>query len=201
MMSRGLPRRGLLLAGSFGLGAFASSAGSAVARELLTARGFTHGVASGEPGPSSVLLWTRYAASSAATARLTAEVAETQDFKRVVAGGSVTASPERDWTARVMVGGLQPGRWFYYRFVAADGTISSIGRTRTLPVGPVDRFGLGVFSCSNLPYGWFNAYAHASARDDLHLMVHNGDYIYEYQRGRYPDAEKAIKDRLIEPAN
>ncbi|ATQ45067.1 alkaline phosphatase D family protein [Caulobacter mirabilis] len=200
-MNGGLPRRGLLLAGTLGLGALASPGGAAVARDLLTARGFTHGVASGEPGPRSMLLWTRYVAASGDAARLTVEVSETQDFRRIVVGGSVTASPDRDWTARLTIQGLQPGRWCYYRFIAPDGLISPVGRTRTLPVGRVEQFGLGVFSCSNLPYGWFNAYAHASARDDLHLMVHNGDYIYEYPRGRYPDAEKAIKDRLIEPAN
>lgn len=199
-MNLTLPRRSLLLAGTLGLGALAGP-GGAVARGLLTARGFTHAVASGEPGPTSMLLWTRYVPASGAEASLTVEVAETPDFTRVVAGGSVTAAPDHDWTVRAMVGGLQPGRWWWYRFIAANGDISSVGRTRTLPVGPTDRFGMGVFSCSNLPFGWFNAYAHASARDDLHLMVHNGDYIYEYQRGRYPDAEQAIKDRLVEPAN
>lgn len=199
-MTLTLPRRGLLLAGTFGLGAL-TGPGGAVARALLTARGFTHAVASGEPAPTSVLLWTRYVPDSGAEARLVVEVAETPAFSRVAAGGSVTAAPGDDWIARWTAEGLQPGRWWYYRFIAPDGSISPIGRTRTLPVGAIDRFAMGVFSCSNMPYGWFNAYAHASAREDLHLMVHNGDYIYEYQRGRYPDAEQAIKDRLVEPAN
>ncbi|WP_341023311.1 alkaline phosphatase D family protein [Brevundimonas diminuta] len=199
-MTLRIDRRGLLLSGAFGLGALATP-GWAVARSLLTARGFTHAVASGEPGPTSVLLWTRHVAANGDASRLTVEVSETPGFERIVAGGSVSARRENDHTARLTVEGLEPGRWWFYRFVAEDGAVSPIGRTRTLPVGPVERFKLGVFSCSNLPYGWFNAYAHAAARQDLDLLVHNGDYLYEYRRGHYPGADEAIRGRLIEPAN
>lgn len=194
-----IDRRGLLLSGAFGLGALATS-GGAMARTLLTATGFTHGVASGEPGPTSVLLWTRHVPGNGDASRLTVEVSETADFVRVVGGGSTSARREDDYTARLTVEGLEPGRWWFYRFVAEDGSISPTGRTRTLPVGPVERFKLGVFSCSNLPYGWFNAYAHAAGRQDLDLLIHNGDYIYEYSRGYYPGVEAAIAGRLIEPA-
>ena len=198
-MTLQIDRRGLLLSGAFGLGALATP-GGAVARSLLTARGFTHAVASGEPGPTSVLLWTRHVAANGDVSRLTAEVSETPDFAQVVSGGSVSALRENDHTARLTVEGLEPGRWYHYRFIAGDGSVSPTGRTRTLPVGPVERFKLGVFSCSNLPYGWFNAYAHAAERQDLDLLIHTGDYIYEYQRGYYPGVEQAVKDRLIEPA-
>lgn len=199
-MTLQIDRRGLLLSGAFGLGALATPGGG-VARTLLTATGFTHGVASGEPGPTSVLLWTRHVAGNGDASRLTVEMSETPDFARVVAGGSASARREDDHTARLTVDGLEPDRWYFYRFVAEEGAVSPTGRTRTLPVGPVDRFGLGVFSCSNLPYGWFNAYAHAAGRQDLDLLIHNGDYIYEYQRGHYPGVEQAVKERLIEPAN
>ena len=190
-------RRGVILTGSFGIGALAMG-GTLHAQALLTARGFTHNVASGEPGPDSILLWTRYVPSNGDDAKLTVELSPTPDFARK-AGGSAVASRADDYTARVVVGGLEPGRTYYYRFIAPDGTVSPIGRTRTLPIGPVDRFGLGVFSCANLPNGWFNAYAHAAARDDIDLMVHVGDYIYEYQRGYFPGADKAVAGRLIEP--
>ena len=102
------------------------------------------------------------------------------DFTRVVSGGSVRIGAYRDWTAKLTVDGLQPRTTYWYRFIAPDGGRSPVGRTKTLPVGDVDRFGLGVFSCSNLPLGWFNAYGHAAARDDLDLWLHVGDYIYEY---------------------
>src|SRR6478672_11486671 len=60
---------------------------------------------------------------------------------------------------------------------------------------------MAIFSCSNLPFGYFNAYAHAAQRDDLHLAVHLGDYFYEYKRGAYPSEREAIAARLLEPAN
>ncbi|MFZ5746712.1 MAG: alkaline phosphatase D family protein [Pseudomonadota bacterium] len=196
-MTLAMDRRSLILTGSFGIGALALG-GALRAQALLTARGFTHNVASGEPGPDSILLWTRYVPVNGDDVQLTAELSTTPDFK-VKAGGNAAANRADDYTARVIVGGLEPGRTYYYRFVAPDGAVSPVGRTRTLPAGPVERFGLGVFSCANLPYGWFNAYGHAAARADIDLMVHVGDYIYEYRRGYYPGADKAVAGRVIEP--
>jgi len=191
-------RRELILTGSLGLAALTLAGPGAAA--LLTATGFTHNVASGEPGPDSILLWTRYVPGKRGDARLTVELSTSQDFSTPKAGGTAVAKRADDHTARVVVKGLDPGRTYYYRFIAPDGAVSPIGRTRTLPVGPVARFGLGVFSCANMPSGWFNAYGHASMRDDIDLMVHTGDYFYEFKRGYYPDAEKAAAGRLIEPA-
>jgi alkaline phosphatase D len=192
-----IDRRSLILTGSFGIGALAMG-GALPAQALLTARGFTHNVASGEPGPDSILLWTRFVPANGDDAQLTAELSEAPDFRKK-SGGTAMASRADDYTVRVLVGGLKPGQTYYYRFIGPDGTVSPVGRTKTLPVGPVERFGIGVFSCANLPYGWFNAYAHAAARDDIDLMVHLGDYIYEYQRGYYPGADKAVAGRIIEP--
>lgn len=190
-----IDRRLLIKLGTAGLGALALPG----AAHAMMAQGFTHGVASGEPGANSVLLWTRYAAAS--DARLTAEVAETPDFAKIVAGGAVTASGERDHTAKLVVDGLQPGHWYFYRFVAPDGSKSITGRTRTLPEGPTSAFTLALFSCSNLPFGWFNAYAHAAAREDIDLVAHVGDYLYEYKAGDYPSAKLALPGRDIQPAH
>ncbi|MCA1661629.1 MAG: alkaline phosphatase D family protein [Novosphingobium sp.] len=162
--------------------------------------GFTHGVASGEPGPDRALLWTRHVAAGG-EARLRYEVAETLDFARVVAGGEAVASPGRDWCAKAVATGLEPGRWYYYRFVAPDGTGSPVGRTRTLPAGPVEKFRMAVFSCSNLGFGWFNAYRHAAEDAGFDLAVHTGDYYYEYQRGTYPSARQAVPGRVLRPDN
>ncbi|WP_420607700.1 alkaline phosphatase D family protein [Novosphingopyxis sp.] len=188
-----LDRRLLLQAGTFGIGALALP-GAAFA--FRSATGFTHGVASGEPAQGSVLLWTRYVGSG--DTRLTAEVSDPATGK-VVGGGSATASGERDSIAKLGVGGLQPGRWYYYRFIAPDGSASPQGRTRTLPDGETQKFRMGVFSCSNLPFGWFNAYAAAAARDDFDLVMHLGDYFYEYQIGDYPSLEEALPGRVIRP--
>lgn len=190
-----IDRRLLIKLGTAGLGALALPG----AAHAMMAQGFTHGVASGEPGANSVLLWTRYAAAS--DARLTAEVAETPDFAKIVAGGAVTASGERDHTAKLVVDGLQPGHWYFYRFVAPDGSKSITGRTRTLPEGPTSAFTLALFSCSNLPFGWFNAYAHAAAREDIDLVAHVGDYLYEYPVGNYPSRGQLLPGREIQPAH
>ncbi len=190
-----MDRRLLVKLGTAGLAALALPGAAAA----MAAQGFTHGVASGEPGSNSVLLWTRYAAAS--DTALTAELSDTADFERVVAGGSAVATGERDHTAKLVVDGLEPGRWYFYRFVAPDGGKSVTGRTRTLPTGPTSAFTLALFSCSNLPFGWFNAYAHAAARQDIDLVVHSGDYLYEYPVGDYPSSRAALPGREIQPTH
>lgn len=193
-MTLELDRRLLLKAGALGLGAFAAPGMAAVA----AARGFTHGVASGEPRQRSVMLWTRFSPPVGDSARLHWQVSPTADFRRIAAEGDVVAEAERDGCVKPVATGLKPGRWYHYRF--RDGRGDTVtGRTRTLPEGRTERFSLGVFSCSNLPFGWFNAYAHAAGRRDLDLMIHLGDYFYEYARGTYPSAGQAMADRIIEP--
>ena len=175
-----IDRRGLVL-GGLGLGALMLPAGQAAARQLLGASGFTHNVASGEPGSDAMLLWTRYVPISGdGFVRLEAEIALDPDFAKVVAGGVVRTGAYRDWTAKLTVDGLKPATVYWYRFIAPNGERSPVGRTKTLPEGKVDRFNLAVFSCSNLPQGLFNAYGHAAARKDVDLWLHTGDYIYEY---------------------
>ena len=190
-----MDRRLLLQTGLFGLGALATPAGA----RLISARGFTHQVASGEPSANSVLLWTRYVSEGEPVLR--AEVAEDVEFGRIVARGETPARNAHDFTAKVTIDGLASNRWYFYRFVAPDGAVSPIGRTRTLPEGPVGRFTLGLFSCSNFRFGHFNAYAHAAARRDIDLMVHVGDYFYEYEMGRYPNAEQALAGRDLMPTH
>ena len=190
-----IDRRLLIKLGMAGLAALSLPGAAAAAM----AQGFTHGVASGEPGANSVLLWTRYAAAN--DSALTAELSESADFARIAAGGSVTAKGDRDHTAKIVIDGLEPGRWYYYRFIAPDGTKSVTGRTRTLPAGPTSAFTIALFSCSNLPFGWFNAYAHAAARNDIDLVAHVGDYLYEYPVGDSPSLKKAVAGRDIQPTH
>lgn len=200
-MTINIERRRLIVGGTLGLGMLMLPGGRGLAAELLGARGFTHNVASGEPGMDSMLLWTRYVPPGGVDeVRLDAEVALDAGFSRVVSGGSLRTGAYRDWTAKLTVDGLRPGTTYWYRFIAPDGSRSQVGRTRTLPEGPVDRFGLGVFSCSNLPMGWFNAYAHAAARDDLDLWLHVGDYLYEYGIAAYK-AHDRIATREVMPAH
>ena len=192
-----IDRRSLLKVGTLGAGALLLPG---AVQPLIAARGFTHNVASGEPGPRQVMLWTRYVPARGDQARLGVQVATDPDFRQLVGEGSALASAERDYTVKPVIGGLPSGRWLYYRFTDAAGRHSPTGRTRTLPEGPVEKFKLGIFSCSNLPFGYFNAYGHAAARDDLDLIFHLGDYLYEYPRGNYPSMADAVADRSINPA-
>ncbi|GMM91950.1 alkaline phosphatase D family protein [Qipengyuania sp. MTN3-11] len=178
-------------------GALAAGMLSAPLAAQFGARGFTHGVASGEPSAEGVLLWTRYAAGQ--DTRLTWEVAESPEFTRAVVGGDVVAGPGSDGCCKPRATGLEPGRWYYYRFTAPDGSHSDIGRTRTLPAGPVDRFRMAVFSCSNLGFGWFNAYRHAAESNDFDLALHLGDYFYEYDPQTYPSADQRVEGRTVWP--
>ncbi len=191
-----IDRRLLLKAGTLGLGALALPG----AAQLLAARGFTHNVASGEPGQRSVMLWTRYLPEAGGSGLISWQVSPDPDFGRIVADGVATAAEEHDFCAKTVAAGLAPGRWYWFRFRDARGNVSPVGRTRTLPEGTVRSFRIGLFSCANIGFGWFNAYGHAAARRDLDLVVHAGDYYYEYPVGRYPTAAQAVAGRLTQPA-
>ena len=181
--------------GTFGLGAL----GAPASAKLMGARGFTHGIASGEPSQGSVLLWTRYVGNG--NVRLTVELSNNPDFSGARVAGEVEALVERDHIAKIIVDGLDPDHWYFYRFIAPDGSRSAVGRTRTLPEGPTAQFSVGVVGCSNLPFGYFNAYAHAAQNRDLDLMIHTGDYLYEYPDGIYPSKEQALAGRMIQPSH
>ena len=187
-----LDRRALLKGGMLGAGLAAAPLSAQLAG------GFTSGVASGEPSATSIMLWCRYV--SGGDTKLRWEVSETLDFTRAVAGGDVVAATSHDYCVKPVASNLAPGRWYYYRFIAPDGTMSDVGRTRTLPQGRTNRFRMAVFSCANIGFGWFNAYAHAAAADEFDCVLHLGDYLYEYQPGTYPSAKEVMAGRVVEPA-
>jgi alkaline phosphatase D len=149
---------------------------------------FRHGVASGDPLADRVVLWTRATprADSPRSFPVRWIVAEEPDLGDLVASGSVVAGTVRDYTVKVDVDGLEPGRTYYYRFEALGAT-STIGRTRTLPGGSPERVRLAFCSCSNIAWGFFNAYALIARRADLDLVLHLGDYLYEHANGTYGD--------------
>ncbi len=184
-MSIVINRRALMATAGFGIGGLILPGGAAMAQALLGLTGFTHNVASGEPGPDSVLLWTRYVSATGAPSKVRVEISEAEDFAKIAGGGEMVTGPWRDHTVKITVDNLAPGKWHWFRFIAPDGTMSPVGRTKTLPAGKVAKFNIAIFSCSNLGFGEFNAYGHAAMRDDVDLVLHMGDYIYEYGRGGY----------------
>jgi alkaline phosphatase D len=159
---------------------------------------FRHGVASGDPDSTSVVLWTRV--TTTAPVEVEWELAHDAAFARPVQGGRLTVGPERDFTVKVLASGLTPGGRYHYRFRAL-GETSPAGRTLTLPTGRLDRLGLALVSCSNFTFGFFNAYA-AIARDAaVDLVLHTGDYIYEYAADGWGGETARRLGRVHEPSN
>jgi alkaline phosphatase D len=123
------------------------------------------------------------------------QVADDDRLMHVVARGRTTAAPDRDFTVKVDAAGLQPGRTYFYAF-DAGGERSPIGRTRTLADGGVERLRLAVVSCSNYAAGYFNAYRGIAEREDLDVVLHLGDYIYELADAVFDDATSIGRARL-----
>lgn len=161
---------------------------------------FVHGVASGDPLPEAVILWTRVTPVAGAdpgsgrgpSATVRWEIARDSGFSRIVRSATVVTTADRDHTVKVDVTGLTPGTRYYYRFTLVDGPRagqrSRTGRTWTAPAtaAAVDRLRIGVCSCANYEAGYFQAYRAMAQRDDLDLVLHLGDYTYEYGTGEYP---------------
>jgi alkaline phosphatase D len=151
---------------------------------------FRHGVASGDPLADRVILWTRVTPKSPTDAPTVSwQIAGDPKFTRIVRRGEAQTGAARDFTVKVDASGLEPGTAYYYRFESL-GERSASGRTRTLPPAGVSRIRLGVVSCSNLPQGYFNAYACLARRADIDAVLHLGDYIYEYANTEYGDGSK-----------
>lgn len=168
------------------------AAGTASAAELdagkISENPFTLGVASGDPLPDSVLLWTRLAprpyetGSGLPNARVPVrwELARDESFSRTVRRGTATAHPEFDHSVHVEIKGLDADRVLYYRFRAGD-WISETGRTRTAPAQGARNaeLTLAAVSCQAYHDGYFTAYQHL-AQEDVDVVFHLGDYLYEY---------------------
>jgi alkaline phosphatase D len=183
----GTSRRGFFKkSGSAAVAALAASPLlTLAAAEDQPALAFQHGVASGDPLSDRVILWTRVTpARPLANVEVEYVVATDPRCRRIVARGQFVTSAARDYTVKVDVAGLRPGTTYYYRFAAEDAR-SPIGRTKTLPVGRTNSLRMAVVSCSNLAAGYFNVYARIAERADLDLVMHLGDYIYEYGAGQY----------------
>ncbi|MFJ8930258.1 alkaline phosphatase D family protein [Streptomyces sp. NPDC102364] len=189
----------------------AAAAGAALAGPLAAAApaqaaeapAFVHGVASGDPLPDGVLLWTRVTPNADAVpgsgkgpdVRVAWEIAEDKAFRQVVGRGTVTASAASDHTVKADVRGLRPATAYYFRF-SVGAAHSPVGRTRTTPAADASPDGLrfGVVSCANWEAGYYSSYRHLAARSDLDAVLHLGDYLYEYRTGEYPTAEYTVRE-------
>lgn len=154
---------------------------------------FSLGVASGDPTPDGVVLWTRLAPDPLNGGGMPAEGVEVRwelaaddAMRQVVRQGSAIARPDLAHSVHAEIDGLEPARWYWYRFTVG-GDASPIGRTRTAPAAGTtpERLRFAFVSCQHYEQGHYTAYRHL-AGEDLDLVAHLGDYIYE--RATNPNA-------------
>jgi len=186
-----LTRRTLLKTG----GSFAASltllgaAGTrAFARPPFEGNPFSLGIASGDPSPNGVVLWTRIAPEpllpnggmDEEIYGVRYEVAEDDDFNQIIRRGSVEALPDEAHSVRVELDDLDPAHEYFYRFKFGP-TESPPGRTRTAPLRDhkLERLVFAFVSCQNFPDGYFTPYQEVATNEEIHAVIHLGDYIYE----------------------
>lgn len=178
---------------------------SATSARAAEGPAFLHGVASGDPLPDGILLWTRVTPTAdavpgsgrGADTAVRWEIAEDKAFSRIAAQGTAVSKAASDHTVKADVRGLRPATTYYFRFSAGAGepVRSPVGRTRTAPAAGTATPGIrfGVVSCANWEAGWFSPYRHLAARPDLDAVLHLGDYIYEYASGSYPTQDTVVR--------
>jgi alkaline phosphatase D len=194
-----LTRRGAIGAGLGVPLVVACSEQQAAAPPPASGSVFIHGVASGDPRSDSLVLWTRVE-TTADREPVRWELALDPEFAQVIGAGEATALAEADHTVKALPGGLKPDVTYYYRFIARDQT-SPVGRARTLPVGPTERIGIALASCSNYAFGFFNAYDAIAKDEAIQFVLHTGDYIYEYGADGWGAETAQTIDRVHVPAN
>lgn len=194
-----LTRRGMLGAGAAGLAAACATGpgdGAGGAGKVA----FLHGVASGDPRQDRVLIWTRVTPEKPGIVPVTWVVSRDPAYRDVVQKGVFRTGPERDYTVKVDVERLEPGRPYYY-FFRVGKAVSSGGATRTLPASGVADFRMAAVSCAHFAFGYFNVYREIATRNDVDAVIHLGDYIYEYGVDGYGGETGKELGRNHEPAH
>ncbi|MCR9268717.1 MAG: alkaline phosphatase D family protein [Hyphomonadaceae bacterium] len=166
---------------------------------------FIHGVASGDPLPDSVIIWTRVtpdAAYPGTPIPISFGVFEDEALEKPVRYGQYYAMADRDYTVKVNLTDLEPDKVYYFRFVAkvTSGDVSSpTGRTKTAAASGDKPVKFAVISCSNFPFGYFHVYRDIAETPDLDAVIHLGDYLYEYGIDGYGGDVGQTIDRNHEP--
>lgn len=196
-MTAKISRRELIQKSLFGFGALSLTAGvtgcnDSSDRETATLQvNFEHGVASGDPLQDRVILWTRLTPSeSSARLQVTWEIALDQQFKQIIKTDKVMTTAAYDFTVKVDAIGLKADQSYFYRFIFGD-KVSPIGQTKTLP-SSTTKVSFAVCSCSYYPVGYFYVYREM-AKQNVDVVIHLGDYIYEYGADGYAKDEAVRK--------
>lgn len=145
----------------------------------LTNVNFLHGVASGDPLNDKVIIWTRLTPDkSLDELKLAYEVSKSSSFSKLTHSGTLITKKTEDYTVKIDLQNLEENTIYYYRFKSNEKT-SIIGKTKTLALNP-SSVKFAIFSCANYTNGYFNAYKDVSTLSDVDVVLHLGDYIYEY---------------------
>ncbi len=204
-MSEKISRRELIQKSLFGFGAlslpvaFTGCNDGSDEEGSETQADFLHGVASGDPLQDRVILWTRLTPLDLnARLRVTWEIATDDQFKQNLKTGTVETTKTDDFTVKVDATGLQAGTTYFYRFRFGS-KVSPVGQTKTLPV-TTNKVSFAVCSCSNYPAGYFYVYREI-AKQNVDVVIHLGDYIYEYGADGYATEDAAKLGRTLPPDN
>ncbi|EJM7150850.1 alkaline phosphatase D family protein [Vibrio parahaemolyticus] len=157
---------------------------------------FEHGVASGDPTQTQVIIWTRVTIA-ASYVDVSWQVASDMEFSNVVQSGVFTTDTGRDFTVKVDVQNLNANSQYYYRFIVGE-MMSEVGQTQTLPEDGVEKASMAVVSCANYPAGYFHVYReilNQHEQSPFDVVLHLGDYIYEYGAGGYASEDAAALGR------
>lgn len=160
------------------IAAFGAMVGTGASARPADGSVFRHGVASGDPGHNSVVLWTRVSTDVERVA-VRWELSADPAFRSLVKTGVFNADPSRDHTVKIVPDGLAPGSVYFYRFHVGD-EVSPAGRARTLADAGLDALGIALMSCTNYSLGYFNAYDAIASDTAIDFIFHTGDYYYEY---------------------
>ncbi len=148
---------------------------------------FNHGVASGDPLADRVIIWSRITPLNEVTGEVLVhfQISKSKKFDVILRSGSVKTSAAQDFTVKVDIQELDAESEYFYRFFIGE-AFSVIGKMKTLRVGDIEEVRFAVLCCANYPAGYFNVYSEVAKLSNLDVVVHTGDYIYEY--GMFDDA-------------
>ena len=163
---------------------------------------FNHGVASGDPTNTNVIIWTRITKISNTSINVNWEISDDKNFQKIISSGKAKALAYKDFTVKVdvRIPKKYNGTQIFYRFIC-NNYFSPVGSTITLPIHNPDLFNIAFCSCSNYPAGFFNAYKEIAKNKDIDLVLHLGDYLYEYEKDGYASENSNELNRVSIPSN
>jgi alkaline phosphatase D len=161
---------------------------------------FKHGVASGDPTHDSVIIWTKITKDTNIKIDVDWQISNKKDFSNIISYGKTKSYSSNNFTVKIdaKIPLKHNAESIYYRFIV-NNILSPIGTTKTLPTSNPDKFNLAFCSCSNYPAGFFNAYREIALDDDIDLVLHLGDYLYEYGADGYATEDAKKLNRVVNP--